>query len=61
MHYRDRSYCSAFGVTCSTAECNRAVTPTVLASARKWWGSDDAPIAYTDLSAGCPSQRPVAE
>lgn len=47
--YRDRTYCN-FSCNCKhESTCNRALTADVLAAAKKWWGSNDAPICmYVD-------------
>jgi hypothetical protein len=51
--YRDRAFCSR------TDDCKcddfRRMTPDKLADARKWWGSDDPPIAWMDLCGGNPA------
>jgi hypothetical protein len=51
------SFCSAFDNTCANAKCRRAVTPAVQEAANAWWGGwskTPAPIAYMNLSKGCP-------
>lgn len=46
MCYRDRTYCT-FYETCKDGDgCDRALTPEVVSDAKKWWGNDNAPIAY---------------
>jgi len=56
--FRHQTFCNAYGDTCITSECNRAVTPRVLMDARAWWGpKGEPPIAKADLSKNCPSQR----
>jgi hypothetical protein len=43
--YRDMTFCDHWR-DCGKAErCHRPLTPEVALAARKWWGSDDAPIA----------------
>lgn len=43
--YRDRCFCS-FYVNCVHGDvCHAALTPEVYASAREWWGSEEAPIS----------------
>lgn len=43
MCFRDMTFCEA--KDCKHFDnCKRALTEEVQASAKKWWGSDDAPI-----------------
>lgn len=46
MCFRDRTYCNS---PYCTNECGRQLTDEVREAARKWWGSDDAPIAVSDF------------
>lgn len=56
--YRDRTYCSAYRETCTNDQCNRAVTYAVERDAKRL----GLPIAFSDLSEGCPSQiKPVTK
>ena len=41
--FRDRTYCP-FSDCALFDDCPTAATPQVVADAREWWGSDDAPI-----------------
>lgn len=43
MSFRDMTFCRGDGCA-NFATYPRALTDEVKASARKWWGSDDAPI-----------------
>ena len=49
--FRDMTFCDA---KCGAKECHRMLTDKVRADAVKWWGSDDAPVAVSDFSVGCP-------
>ena len=47
--YRDMTFCPYYEGCKNAHDCNRALTPEVREAARKWWGSDEAPIAvFTD-------------
>lgn len=52
-----RSFCSAYPTRCSNDECDRAFTASEAARAAKWWGGEGAPVAYMDMSTGCPDFR----
>lgn len=54
--FRDMSFCSA---ECLTVDCRRQFTPEVRAAARRWWGGDEAPIAFADFSPDCPDYAPA--
>ena len=57
MHYRDMTFCDAFGKTCSKAVCARAMTESEQLKANRWAeksGLDYTPVAYSDFSEGCP-------
>lgn len=47
--YQDRLYCVTPG-----CQCERALTDEVKAAARRWWGSDNPPIAVAYLHGGEP-------
>jgi len=51
--FRVRSFCSAFPEACGNASCARAFTDAPSEAARKWWGSDGAPVMFSDFSDGC--------
>jgi len=53
--YRDMTFCSA---KCRTTECMRNWTDEKAKAARDWWGGDDAPVAFSDFSAGCKFFKP---
>lgn len=50
MCYKDRKFCSA---QCKNDKCDRQFTDEIHEAARKWWGGDDAPIAFMDFSTTC--------
>ena len=52
MCFMDTTFCIA---KCANVECTRKLTDKVKADAVKWFGSDDAPVAVSDFSAGCPA------
>jgi len=53
MCFRDMTFCTAFPDACGNAKCRRAFTDAQSAAARKWWGGDGAPIAFSDFHDGC--------
>ena len=52
MCFMDTTFCIA---KCGAKDCHRKLTDKVKADAVKWFGSDDAPVAVSDFSAGCPA------
>jgi hypothetical protein len=44
--YRDRTYCGS--PNCEN-KCGRKLTDEVKEGAKKWWGSDNAPIAISNF------------
>lgn len=57
--YRDMTFCSAYPSTCTTRDCHRAFTSEDKQMADKWWEGmkGEAPIAFADLSEGCPDKQ----
>lgn len=55
MCFRDRSYCSA---NCKNLNCDRNFTDELHEAARKWWGGDNAPVAFMDFSPTCQEYDP---
>lgn len=53
--FRDRTFCSS---DCVNALCFRHFDDEDRAEAHRWWGSDEAPIAFTDFSSACDSYKP---
>lgn len=48
--FRDRTFCNS---DCRNTECPRHFGPDDKASAERWWGSDEAPVAWADFSKDC--------
>ena len=48
--YKDKTFC---GSDCTNQQCGRFFSELDKQKARRWWGSDDAPVAYSDFSKGC--------
>ncbi len=44
--YLDRTFCSS--PNCEN-KCGRKLTEEIIEGAKKWWGSDDAPIAMSNF------------
>lgn len=49
--YKDMTFCRA---KCKTTDCKRNWTLEKSAAAKEWWGSDGAPVAFSDFSKDCP-------
>lgn len=63
IHYRDMTFCIAYGDTCANAHCQSAVTNKVAADAKAWAersGLDTVPMSIADLSKGCPDIVPAS-
>jgi hypothetical protein len=57
MTFRDMTFC---GSDCTNAACRRRFGPDDRDAARKWWGSDGAPVAMSDFSPNCDDyERPT--
>lgn len=52
MCFRDQSFCSD-SAQCATKECSVKWTSEQQAAARKWWGDDGAPVAFTSKKDTC--------
>lgn len=52
--YRDRTFCNA---NCKNIDCDDRLTPTIEASAERWWGKPGAPISVSDFSEQCPDYQ----
>ena len=50
MNFRDMTFCAS---DCTNTDCRRHFGDDDRAAARKWWGNDKAPIAWSDFSKGC--------
>ena len=55
MGYKDRTFCAS--PNCQN-KCGRQLTQEIRDGARKWWGSDDAPIAVGNF---CDDEGEVIE
>jgi hypothetical protein len=53
--FKDMTFCAS---DCTTSDCHRHWDDQKAAAARKWWGKDDAPVAFSDLSEGCTDYAP---
>jgi hypothetical protein len=57
--YMDRTYCDS---DCTNTSCSKRLTEEVKRDAVAWWGSEDAPIATSDMTVECHDyQQPVKE
>jgi len=54
--FKDMSFCSA---KCSNQDCFRQFTTKEREEAIKWWGNENAPVAFMDFSSGCPKYIPM--
>lgn len=50
--YKDMTFCSS---NCVNTACSRHYGPEQREGAKRWWGSDDAPVAFSDFSDRCDS------
>lgn len=53
--FKDMTFCAS---DCRNTACVRNWTPLKQQGARKWWGSDDAPVAFSDFSKTCEDYKP---
>lgn len=53
--FHDMSFCSS---DCRNKDCRRFFSPKLREEAKRWWGSDDAPVAFSDFSGGCDKYQP---
>lgn len=58
MTYRGKTFCAS-SPQCANTECDRHFGDAARAAARRWWGSDDAPVAFQDYRPECGEFRPV--
>lgn len=49
--FKDMSFC---GSDCTNSKCRRHFGEGDRLAAKRWWGSDEAPVAFTDFSGTCP-------
>lgn len=59
MTFRDRTFCSS-SPQCANTQCTRHFGEAAREAARKWWGSDDAPVAFANYRETCGEFVPVA-
>jgi hypothetical protein len=52
--FRDMTFC---GSDCANTECRRHFGEEEKDAAHIWWGSDGAPVAFSDFSDTCPGYR----
>jgi hypothetical protein len=52
--YKDKTFCKS---DCVNSTCYRFLSDAERLEAIKWWGSEDAPIAYSDFSKNCPDYK----
>lgn len=48
--YKDMTFCKS---DCINTNCFRNWTEEKNKDAKKWWGSDGAPVAFSDFSKNC--------
>lgn len=54
ISYKDKTFCLAStNGTCKNDKCWRFFSDEERANSIKWWGSDDAPVAFCDFSKDC--------
>lgn len=52
--FRDMAFCSA---RCANTDCRRNFTDELRKAAREWWGSEGAPVCFSDFRTGCDEYR----
>lgn len=52
MCFKDTTFCSS-SEQCANHECGRRFTIQDKADAVRWWGSDEAPIAWSSFKDTC--------
>lgn len=53
--FRDMTFCSS---DCTNALCHRHFGPDERQASIRWWGSDEAPVAFSDFSNRCDEYTP---
>lgn len=51
--YLDMTFCKHWKDCKNAPSCHRPLTPDVIEAARKWWGSDNVPIAVFSDQPNC--------
>lgn len=63
LTYRDITFCSAYGVSCSNKDCHRAFTPEVEHAAQHWWlqfnQASYPPVAVSNFYDFCDTKIPI--
>ena len=57
MTYRDMTFCKYYKECTEGKDCFRALTPTVVKEARKWWGEYEAPVCMFAEHPDCFKQK----
>ena len=52
--YKDMTFCYS---DCANEKCYRFFGEKQNNEAAAWWGSDDAPVAFSDFSEKCPDYK----
>lgn len=52
--YKDMTFCRS---DCKNDACHRFVSDKLIDGAKKWWGGDDFPLAFSDFSGACKEYR----
>ena len=50
--FKDRSFC-AESAQCGNTECPSRWNEDLAYSAKRWWGSDNAPVAFQSMKERC--------
>ena len=50
--FRDQSFC-AESAECANTECRRKWTDELAYQANRWWGGEDAPVAFMPMRETC--------
>ena len=53
MSYGDITFCGFYKNCIDGKKCHRAFTPKIKEKAIKWWGNENAPIAYYISKPNC--------
>ena len=59
--YKDKTFCSAYGISCKNQACHRALTPAISLGAEKWWDGPDAPICVSNFFEVCAIVIPITK
>lgn len=53
IHYRDMTFCMDADKCANHESCRRWFSPHQSEMAKKWWGSDDYPVAFSPFKETC--------